>query len=89
MDYNVLYFDKLKMGDIYKSHNTEYTIIASIDHECGEGFAVAIDKKGDLYIFCDLEGGYSEDFFNLSEVFRKTVLPPNMWEYISDSIYRR
>lgn len=89
MIYNVLYFNKLKMGDIYKYNNEEYTIIASIDHECGEGFALAFDKKGDLYIFCDLEGGFSGDYFNLSEVLRKTVLPPEIWEDIFDSIHRR
>lgn len=89
MIYNVLYFNRLKMGDIYKFNNKEYTIIASIDHECGEGFALAIDNKGDLYIFCELEGGFSGDYFNLSEVIRNTAIPPEMWDDILNSIYRR
>jgi hypothetical protein len=89
MIYTVLYFNKLKMGDIYKYNNKEYTIIASIDHECGEGFALAYDNRGDLYIFCELEGGFSGDYFNLSEVMRKTVIPPEMWENILDSIWRK
>lgn len=89
MIYSVLYFDKLKIGDIYKHNNKDYAIIASIDHECGEGFALAIDRKGDLYIFCELEGGFSGDCFNLSEVMRNTVIPPEMWDDILDSIYRR
>lgn len=63
-----------------------FKILSVVNHECGEGFVVAFHPDGSIWIFCFLEGGYSVDAFNLSEVMRQEAVTEAMSKRLYDNI---
>lgn len=93
MDYNVDNFNffEAAFGDTFTWYEngkfTEFKILSVVNHECGEGFVVAIHSDGSIWVFCSLEGGYSWDGFNFSEIMRSEIVTEEMSKRLYNNIF--